>query len=101
MEKDESRFGGKNLYSAPSSPERDGRDLSCVVSSLVQLMIDPHFRSVSGFEALVQKEWVAMGHPFTTRHGLTIEALLNPGEELEQVCYIVCACPPRDCTRQA
>ena len=42
----------------------------CVVSSLAQLMMDPHFRSISGFQALVQKEWVAMGHPFTTRHRL-------------------------------
>ena len=52
--------------------EDTGRDLSCVVSSLVQLMADTHCRSVSGFQALVQKEWVAMGYPFTTRHALII-----------------------------
>lgn len=34
-------------------------------------MADPHYRSISGFESLVQKEWVALGHSFTTRHGLT------------------------------
>ena len=37
-------------------------------------MVDPYFRSLSGFEMLVQKEWVAMGHPFTTRHKLTAQA---------------------------
>eukprot|EP00731_Ephydatia_muelleri_P016592 Em0009g1016a len=41
--------------------EDEGRDLSCVTSSLVQLMVDPYFRSISGFEAIIQKEWVAMG----------------------------------------
>ncbi|CAI7998415.1 Myotubularin-related protein 10-A [Geodia barretti] len=50
--------------------EEGGRDLSCVVSSLAQLMMDPHYRSISGFQALVQKDWVAMGHPFSTRHHL-------------------------------
>lgn len=46
------------------------RDISCVISSLIQIICDPHFRSISGFEALIQKEWVALGHPFTTRCGL-------------------------------
>ena len=42
-------------------------------------MADPHFRMISGFESLVQKEWVAMGHPFTTRGGLTTD---NSNEEV-------------------
>ncbi|KAG5839386.1 hypothetical protein ANANG_G00204440 [Anguilla anguilla] len=47
--------------------EEEDRDLSCVVSSLVQLMLDPHFRSLSGFQSLVQKEWVMAGHRFMDR----------------------------------
>ncbi|CAL8364679.1 unnamed protein product [Gadus morhua 'NCC'] len=47
--------------------EEEGRDLSCVVSSLVQIMVDPHFRSLSGFQSLVQKEWVMAGHRFLDR----------------------------------
>ena len=72
-----------------SHTEEDGRDLCCVVSSLVQLMVDPFFRSISGFESLVQKEWVAMGHPFTSRHHLTsrpqattAQAADRPAEEI-------------------
>lgn len=42
------------------------------MSSLVELMADPHYRSISGFESLIQKEWVALGHPFTTRHSLIV-----------------------------
>lgn len=62
-------------------PEDEGRDLNCVVSSLAQLMVDPYFRSISGFETLIQKEWVAMGHPFTTRHGLILDSLTYSSEE--------------------
>eukprot|EP00118_Oscarella_pearsei_P007385 m.35913 g.35913 ORF g.35913 m.35913 type:complete len:881 (+) comp32187_c0_seq17:122-2764(+) len=45
----------------------DGRDLACVVSSLTQMIIDPHFRTVNGFQTLIQKEWVIAGHRFMTR----------------------------------
>lgn len=50
--------------------EHEGRDLSAVLSSLVQIMLDPVYRTFSGFELLIQKEWVALGHPFTERHHL-------------------------------
>ncbi|XP_061820049.1 myotubularin-related protein 10 isoform X1 [Nerophis lumbriciformis] len=47
--------------------EEEDRDLNCVVSSLVQLMLDPHYRSFFGFQSLVQKEWVMAGHRFLDR----------------------------------
>ncbi|XP_046400707.1 myotubularin-related protein 10-B [Ischnura elegans] len=47
--------------------EGDGRDMSAVVSSLVQLTLDPYWRSIVGFQSLIQKEWVALGHPFCKR----------------------------------
>lgn len=50
-----------------SFTEEEDRDLSCVVSSLVQLMLDPHYRSLVGFQALLQKEWVMAGHRFLDR----------------------------------
>ena len=53
--------------------EEEDRDVSCVISSLIQIMVDPHFRSITGFESLIQKEWTAMGHPFTTRNGFLKE----------------------------
>lgn len=62
--------------------EESGCDFSCLVSSLVELMADPHFRSISGFENLIQKEWVALGHPFTSRHGLTVEVSTEEGRQV-------------------
>lgn len=54
--------------------ENDGRDMSAVISSLMQIILDQQARTISGFQSLVQKEWVALGHPFSDRHGLVINA---------------------------
>ncbi|KAL0870764.1 hypothetical protein ABMA27_005698 [Loxostege sticticalis] len=50
--------------------EGDGVDYCAVVSCLTQLLLDPHCRTVAGFQSLVQKEWLALGHPFCDRLGL-------------------------------
>ncbi|CAK6958960.1 myotubularin-related protein 11 [Scomber scombrus] len=47
--------------------ESDDRDMGCMVSSLVQVMCDPHCRTQRGFQSLVQKEWVMAGHRFYSR----------------------------------
>lgn len=31
--------------------------------------MDPHFRTINGFQSLIQKEWVTLGHAFTKRFG--------------------------------
>ncbi|XP_054854919.1 myotubularin-related protein 11 isoform X2 [Eublepharis macularius] len=50
--------------------ETDDRDLNCLLASLVQVISDPHTRTISGFQSLVQKEWVAAGHAFQQRLNL-------------------------------
>lgn len=52
------------------SPEPSDRDLNCLLASLVQLLGDPHSRTLPGFQSLLQREWVAAGHPFPHRLGL-------------------------------
>ncbi|XP_045775855.1 myotubularin-related protein 10-A isoform X1 [Maniola jurtina] len=59
--------------------EGDGVDYSAVVSCLTQLLLDDHFRTIAGFQSLVQKEWVALGHPFCDRFGLP-----RPGNTKEE-----------------
>ncbi|XP_026741450.1 myotubularin-related protein 10-B [Trichoplusia ni] len=60
--------------------EGDGVDYCAVVSCLTQLLVDPYFRTISGFQSLIQKEWIALGHPFCDRFGLP-----RPGSPKEQV----------------
>lgn len=53
--------------------ESDDRDLNCLLAALIQVISDPHARTFSGFQSLVQKEWVAAGHPFRQRFGILKE----------------------------
>jgi hypothetical protein len=56
---------GKNILIHCS----DGWDRTPQCTSLVQLMLDPVYRSCEGFAVLVEKDWVAYGHNFNSRHG--------------------------------
>lgn len=41
--------------------------MSCLVASLVQVMLDAYFRTITGFQSLIQKEWVMAGYQFLDR----------------------------------
>ncbi|XP_068958715.1 myotubularin-related protein 12-like [Petaurus breviceps papuanus] len=47
--------------------EENASDLCCIISSLVQVMMDPYCRTRFGFQSLIQKEWVMGGHCFLDR----------------------------------
>ena len=36
---------------------------------MAQILLDPYFRTIEGFEVLVMKDWVYFGHPFEERMG--------------------------------
>lgn len=46
----------------------EGLDSTLQVCSLAQIILDPDCRSVQGFEALIEREWLQGGHPFATRN---------------------------------
>ncbi|KAI0223727.1 Myotubularin-related protein 9 [Lamellibrachia satsuma] len=45
----------------------NGTDSTLQVTSLAQLILDPDCRTVTGFEALIEREWIQGGHPFWER----------------------------------
>ncbi|MEE6496828.1 hypothetical protein FKM82_002497 [Ascaphus truei] len=47
----------------------DGWDRTAQLTSLSMLMLDSYYRTIVGFEVLVQKEWISFGHKFSSRIG--------------------------------
>ncbi|XP_070552513.1 phosphatidylinositol-3,5-bisphosphate 3-phosphatase MTMR2-like isoform X2 [Ptychodera flava] len=42
----------------------DGWDRTAQLSSLAMIMLDPYYRTIKGFEVLIEKEWISYGHKF-------------------------------------
>ncbi|NP_571446.1 phosphatidylinositol-3,5-bisphosphate 3-phosphatase MTMR2 [Danio rerio] len=47
----------------------DGWDRTAQLTSLALIMLDSHYRTIRGFQILVEKEWLSFGHRFQQRVG--------------------------------
>jgi len=60
--------------------ETGGRDFVLVVGSLAQLILDSYYRTIRGFQTLIQKMWVLGGHQFLQR----CNHITKPAQESEK-----------------
>ena len=45
----------------------DGWDRTSQLTALAQLLLDPYYRTIRGFQILVEKDWITIGHRFRER----------------------------------
>ncbi len=58
----------------------DGWDRTAQICALIQIILDPYFRTIEGLAVLIEKDWCAFGHKFEERFGCYNAPTVKPDE---------------------
>ncbi|XP_033337491.1 phosphatidylinositol-3,5-bisphosphate 3-phosphatase MTMR4 [Megalopta genalis] len=61
----------------------DGWDRTPQIVALAQILLDPYYRTMEGFQILCEREWLDFGHKFADRCGQTVSC-----EDLNERCPV-------------
>lgn len=80
----------------------DGWDRTAQLTSLAMLLLDPYYRTIEGFQVLIEKEWISFGHQFAKRTGHEPGKMSNTSDQerspvflqfLDCVAQLIRLCP--------
>lgn len=74
-------LAGKNVLVHCS----DGWDRTAQLTSLAELCLDPFYRTIKGFQILIEKEWISFGHKFNDRCGHDCIKIYTPNSAKEKM----------------
>ena len=67
-----------------------GMDTTLLLSSLTQMILDPHTRRIEGFLELIIREWIFGGYPFRTRTMGLLESTRDKGRAPTFLLFLDC-----------
>uniref|UniRef100_A0A7E4W328 Myotubularin phosphatase domain-containing protein n=1 Tax=Panagrellus redivivus TaxID=6233 RepID=A0A7E4W328_PANRE len=71
----------------------EGLDMTLVLTSLAEVILNPDCRTIRGFQALIEREWISAGHPFVLRcahSAYAVGTLTGPYESPVFLAFLDC-----------